>query len=153
MRLVGIAVGLLFAALLLLAFWQHRAMASGLPPRVACLSPIDAHQQAGAGAYEVLGTGSMAPFIPPAPKGSDPLKTVVALAKPVSLPFTAIKKGDLVIYRPKWSNGLIIHQAAQQTASGWIMSGLGNAQSESFEPITEKEFVAIVGAVYVWPIN
>ena len=150
MRLVGIAVGLLFAALLLLAFWQHRAMVRGLPPRITCLSPIDAHLQAGVGAVEVLGTGSMAPYIPAAPKGADPLHTVVAVAKPVSLPFTAIKKGDLVIYRPKWANGLIMHQAAQQTASGWIMSGLNNKQSESFEPITEKEFVAVVGAVYVW---
>lgn len=150
MRLVGIAVGLLIAALLLLAFWQHRAMASGLPPRIVCLSPIDAHQQAGPGAYEVVGTGSMAPFIPAAPKGTDPLHTVVALAKPVSLPFTAIRKGDLVVYSPKWSKGLVLHQAAQQTASGWIMSGLHNRQSESFEPITEKEFVAVIGAVYVW---
>ena len=150
MRLVGLVVGLLIAALLLLAFWQHRAMASGLPPRIVCLSPVDAHIQAGPTAYEVVGTGSMAPYIPAAPKGSDPLKTVVALAKPVSLPFKAIRKGDLVIYRPKWANGLIIHQAAQETASGWIMSGLGNKQSESFEPITEKEFVALIGAVYVW---
>ena len=150
MRLVGLVVGLLIAALLLLAFWQHRAMASGLPPRIVCLSPVDAHMQAGPTAYEVVGTGSMAPYIPAAPKGADPLKTVVALAKPVSLPFKAIRKGDLVIYRPKWANGLIIHQAAQETASGWIMSGLGNKQSESFEPITEKEFVALIGAVYVW---
>ena len=150
MRLVGLVVGLLIAALLLLAFWQHRAMASGLPPRIVCLSPVDAHIQAGPTAYEVVGTGSMAPYIPAAPKGSDPLKTVVALAKPVSLPFKAIRKGDLVVYRPKWANGLIIHQAAQETASGWIMSGLGNKQSESFEPITEKEFVALIGAVYVW---
>ena len=150
MRLVGLVVGLLLAALLLLAFWQHRAMARGLPPRIVCLSPVDAHMQAGPTAYEVVGTGSMAPYIPAAPKGADPLKTVVALAKPVSLPFKAIRKGDLVVYRPKWTNGLIIHQAAQETASGWIMSGLGNKQSESFEPITEKEFVALIGAVYVW---
>ena len=150
MRLVGIAVGLLIAALLLLAFWQHRAMASGLPPRVACLSPVDARLQAGPTAYEVLGTGSMAPYIPAAPKGADPLKTVVALAKPLSVPFTAIRKGELVVYRPKWSNGLIIHQAAQKMGSGWIMSGLNNKQSESFEPITEKEFVAVIEAVYVW---
>jgi len=150
MRLVGLVVGLLIAALLLLAFWQHRAMASGLPPRIVCLSPVDAHMQAGPTAYEVVGTGSMAPYIPKAPSGADPLKTVVALAKPVSLPFKAIRKGDLVVYRPKWANGLVIHQAAQETASGWIMSGLGNKQSESFEPITEKEFVALIGAVYVW---
>ena len=150
MRLVGLVVGLLLAALLLLAFWQHRAMARGLPPRIVCLSPVDAHMQAGPTAYEVVGTGSMAPYIPAAPKGADPLKTVVALAKPVSLPFKAIRKGDLVVYRPKWANGLVVHQAAQETASGWIMSGLGNKQSESFEPITEKEFVALIGAVYVW---
>ena len=150
MRLVGLVVGLLIAALLLLAFWQHRAMARGLPPRIVCLSPVDAHMQAGPTAYEVVGTGSMAPFIPAAPAGSDPLKTVVALAKPSGSPFAAIQKGDLVVYRPRWASGLVIHQAAQHTSGGWIMSGLHNSQSESFEPITEKEFVAIIQTVYVW---
>ena len=150
MRLVGLVVGLLLAALLLLAFWQHRAMASGLPPRVACLNQLDALAKAGPSSYPVLGTGSMAPYIPEASAGSDPVKAVVAYAKPLSVPFKAIRKGDLVVYRPKWSNGLIIHQAAQKTGSGWIMSGLNNKQSESFEPITEKEFVAVIGAVYVW---
>ena len=82
MRLVGIAVGLFIAALLLLAFWQHRAMASGLPPRIVCSSPVEAYLKAGSGAIQVLGTGSMAPYIPAAPAGSDPLTTVVALVKP-----------------------------------------------------------------------
>lgn len=150
MRLIGIAVGLLVAALLLLAFWQHRAMASGLPPRIVCLNQLDALAKAGPSSYPVLGTGSMAPYIPAAANGFDPLATVVAYAKPVSKPFAAIQKGDLVSYRPKWSKGCVLHQAAQKTASGWIMSGLHNAQSESFEPITEKEFVAVIGAVYVW---
>jgi hypothetical protein len=98
----------------------------------------------------VLGTGSMAPYIPASPAGSDPLKVVVALAKPSIMPFTAIRKGDLVIYRPSWAKGCVIHQAAQKQGDRWIMSGLHNAHSESFEPVGEKEFVAIVDSVYVW---
>ena len=80
MKLIGTAVVLLVVALLLLAFWQHRAMASGLPPRVVCASPVEAYLKAGGGAIQVLGTGSMAPYIPAAPKGSDPLTTEIGRA-------------------------------------------------------------------------
>ena len=150
MRLVGIAVGLFIAALLLLAFWQHRAMQRGLPQRIVCLSPVDAFLKAGNGAIQVMGTGSMVPFIPAAPKGSVPEDTVVALAKPSSKPFKAISKGDLVVYRAGWTKSLVIHQAAQKHGDLWVMSGLGNAQSEWFAPVSEKEFVCVVEAVYVW---
>ena len=152
MRLVGIAVGLFIAALLLLAFWQHRAMASGLPPRIVCSSPVEAYLKAGSGAIQVLGTGSMAPYIPAAPAGSDPLTTVVALVKPSERSFKSILKGDLVVYRPKWAKGNVMHQAAQKQGGKWIMSGLGNSQSESFEPIGEDQFVCIIETTYVWTI-
>ena len=150
MKLIGTAVVLLVVALLLLAFWQHRAMASGLPPRVVCASPVEAYLKAGGGAIQVLGTGSMAPYIPAAPKGSDPLTTVVALVKPSERPFAAISKGDLVVYRPHWAKGSIIHQAAQKQGGKWIMSGLHNASSESFEPVGEDQFVCIIQTTYVW---
>lgn len=150
MRLVGIAVCCLVAILLLLAFWQHKAMASGLPERIVCSSPIDAHLKAGPNAIEVLGTGSMAPFIQAAPKNADPLKTVVALAKPSDKTFSEIKKGDLIVYWADWAHGNVIHQAAQKDSGGWIMSGLHNAQSESFARVTAESFRAVIEEVYVW---
>ena len=106
--------------------------------------------KAGVGCIGVLGTGSMAPFIPPAPEGSDPMFTIVAYAKPSNRPFEAIRKGDLVVYRPSWAKGLVIHQAAQKQGNKWIMSGLNNSQSESFEPVGADQFVCIIEKVYIW---
>jgi hypothetical protein len=137
----------LFAAL---AVWQHRQMVRGLPLRVMCLNELDAKAQAGSGAFAVLGTGSMVPYIPAASKGADPLKTVCAYAVPNGFGYQQIKKGDLVIYRASWTPSLVIHQAAQRDSQGWVMSGLGNKESESFARVTEKDFVAIIGEVYVW---
>lgn len=92
----------------------------------------------------------MAPYIPAAPSGADPFTTVMAYAEPSDRVFADIRKGDLVVYRPRWRNGLVIHQAAQKDGSGWIMSGLHNAQSESFARITKDDVICVVGAVYVW---
>ena len=144
--IAAVVVGAIAAAVI----WHQRVLVAALPPRIICANQAEARAKAGPMAFPVLGTGSMAPFIPPAAKGSDPMTTVVAYAKADSLPFEGIKKGNLVIYRPKWANGLVIHQAASQDSGGWIMSGLNNARSEDFERITEKEFVAIIGEVYVW---
>lgn len=43
-----------------------------------------------------------------------------------------------------------IEHATQLTASGWVMSGLHNPRSESWEPITAAEFVGIIESVHVW---
>lgn len=145
--LIGAAVvALIFGAV----WWQRRQMVAALPTRIVCTSLEDAWFRAGSTAFPVLGTGSMAPFIPPAPKGSDPMFTIVAYAKPDSRPFEAIRKGDLVVYRPSWAKGLIIHQAVQKQGNGWIMSGLNNSQSESYESIGADKFVCIIEKVYVW---
>ena len=93
---------------------------------------------------EVLGTGSMAPYIPAAPKGKDPLTTVCAIVKPSSKPFSAISKGDLVVYQPTWAKRYVIHQAAKKQDDKWIMSGLHNRESEWFEPIGQDKFVCII---------
>lgn len=150
MRYVGIAVAVIIAVLVLMAIRRQREMVSSLPPRFEMRSQLDASLAAGGTAVAVLGTGSMAPYIPPAKPGQDPLTTVVAYAVPSSRPFADIRKGDLIIYRPSWATGAVMHQAAQKDSRGWIMSGLNNPQSESFIRITEKEFVTVVSAVYVW---
>lgn len=135
------------AALLLLAYFQHRSMVAGLPPRIICASEAEAKEKAGLGALGVLGTGSMVPFIPASPANP---QSIVAYAAPSGKRFNELRKGDLVVYYADWAKGNVIHQAAERDGKGWIMSGLGNARSESFARVTEKDFFFHVEAVYVW---
>lgn len=147
---VGAVIGL--AVLLLLARSKQRVLERGLPTRIACTSQLDAQVQAGAGAIAVLGTGSLAPYLPHASPGLDPLKTVVAFAviDPAAT-FDSIRAGTLCIYSADWTKFRVMHQASSQDARGWIGSGLNNARSESFARITPQNFVGIVARVYVWP--
>jgi hypothetical protein len=150
--LPALAAALLIAILFYLAYHSQHVLEQGLPERIVCASQADALAQAGRGAYPVLGTGSMAPYIPAAPAGQDPLKTVVAYAVASGAGYDAITPGALCIYRPTWANptGLVIHCAAQKDSDGWIMSGLHNKQSESWARVTPANFVAIVAHAYVW---
>jgi hypothetical protein len=133
--------------LLLLAYFQQRDMLNGLPARIVCASEAEAVLKAGAGAIPVRGTGSMVPFIPASP--ANPM-SIVAYAAPSGKRYNELRKGDLVVYYADWAKGNVIHQAAQKDGKGWIMSGLGNKQSESFARVTEKDFFFHVEAVYVW---
>jgi len=71
-RWLLLALAALFVAgALALAWRSQRTLELGLPPRVACLSPADGLAKAqawslahGGFVFGVLGTGSMAPFIP-----------------------------------------------------------------------------------------
>tara|TARA_R110000868_G_scaffold93805_1_gene259359 strand:+ start:274 stop:561 length:288 start_codon:yes stop_codon:yes gene_type:complete len=93
----------------------------------------------------------MAPYIPAAPAGADPLRTVSALAVLVSgARYADIKAGSLVIYVPRWANRNVMHQAAQIDGKGWIMTGLGNKTYETMERVTAANFVGIVARTYVW---
>jgi hypothetical protein len=148
MRWYHLAAGIAaLSCLLLLAYCQHRSMVAGLPPRIVCASEAEAVLKAGAGAVPVRGTGSMVPFIPANPANP---QSIVAYAAPSGKPYSELKKGDLVVYYADWAKGNVIHQAAQKDGKGWIMSGLGNKQSESFARVTEKDFFFHVEAVYVW---
>ena len=143
----------LLAAVLLLARRNQRTLTAGLPPRIVCATQEEARAQAGASAIAVLGTGSMAPYIPAALPGRDPLATVVAYLVPdTDRVFTDIKPGQLVIYAPAWSpRYTVTHLAATRDADGWIMSGLANRDYEAGTRVTAANFRAIVAAVYVWP--
>ncbi len=157
-------IGIVVAACILVALvafgWLHqRTMAAGLPPRTVCPTQIDALAQAGAYAKAhgyrvtpVLGTGSMAPYIPAAPTGADPLATVMAyVVIDPAASFDAITPGALCIYRTEWSPRYsVLHQAAQRDGLGWIMSGLHNPRSESAWRITPQNFDGIVRATFVW---
>jgi len=93
----------------------------------------------------------MAPYIPSAPAGADPLRTVSALVVLVSgASYSDIKAGALVIYVPRWAGRNVMHQAAQIDGKGWIMTGLGNKDYETKERVTAANFVGIVQRTYIW---
>jgi hypothetical protein len=151
---LGYILGAIALALAIyLALRAQRTLETGLPPRIECAGQHDALVQAGEAAVPVAGTGSMAPYIPAAAPGRDAIATIVAYAKPrAGATFADIKAGDLVIYRAAWNpSHAIMHQAAQRDAAGWIMSGLHNSRSESWERVTAENFRAIIDRVYVWP--
>lgn len=142
----------LLAAVILLARHNQRTLTDGLPPRIVCATQDEARMQAGPTAIAVLGTGSMAPFLPAAPAGADPLATVVAyVVIDAQATFADIKKGALCIYKPEWSPRYpVMHQAAQQDGLGWIMSGLHNPRSEPGWRTTKRNFVGLVACAFVW---
>ena len=134
-----------------LALRSERVLLAGLPTRVVVASEAEAWTLAGPSAVVVLGTGSMAPYIPSAPAGADPLRTVSALAVLMSgASYSDIKAGALVIYVPRWAGRNVMHQAAQIDGKGWIMTGLGNKDYETKERVTAANFVGIVQRTYIW---
>jgi len=102
----------------------------------------------------VLGTGSMAPIIPPSAPGKDPLTTIVAYVVVDGLfPFDKIEPGMLVTYRPAWaapSHPRVTHIAAQKDGLGWIMAGLNNRHYENRERVTRENYVNIVTSIHTW---
>ena len=147
--LAVLALGLV--VVLALALRSERVLTAGLPLRIIVASEADAWTLAGPSAVVVLGTGSMAPYIPAAAAGADPLRTVSALVVLVSgASYSDIKAGSLCIYVPRWAGRNVMHQAAQIDAGGWIMTGLGNKAYENKERVTAANFVGIVSRTYVW---
>lgn len=139
------------AVLVIIARRKQGMLENGLPPRIVCVDFADALTRAPANALPILGTGSLAPYIPHAAAGLDPLKTVVALAViDPSSTFDDIRAGTLCIYSADWTKFRVMHQASSKDALGWIGSGLNNAHSEAFTRITQANFVGIVSKVYVW---
>jgi len=139
-------------AVLGLALRSERVLTAGLPLRILAKSQQEAQTLAGLGAVAVLGTGSMAPYIASAPKGSDPLSTVMAYVVTVQGATIAdVKAGSLCIYIPDWAGRHVMHQAASFADGGWIMTGLGTKSYETTERMTGRNFVGIVSRTYIWP--
>ena len=146
---VALVLGL--AALLVVSKRKQADLARGLPPRIVCASQGEAFGLAGVGATPVLGTGSMAPWIPAALPGLDPRKTVVAYAViDTAATYDGITTGALVVYFATWAGGRVLHQAAARDGGGWIMSGLHNERSETWERVTAANYIGTVARVYVW---
>ena len=145
-----LALGLV--VVLALALRSERVLTAGLPLRIVAKSQQEARTLAGLGAVAVLGTGSMAPYIAAAPKGSDPFATVMAYVVTVQGATIAdVKAGSLCIYVPDWAGRHVMHQAASFSEGGWIMTGLGTKSYETTERMTGRNFVGIVSRTYTWP--
>ena len=139
-------------AVLGLALRSERVLTAGLPLRIVAKSQQEAQTLAGLGAVAVHGTGSMAPHIAAAPKGSDPLATVMAYVVTVQGATIAdVRAGSLCIYVPEWAGRHVMHQAASFADGGWIMTGLGTKSYETTERMTGRNFVGIVARTYIWP--
>ena len=151
--LLALGLALLLAAIIVVAKRKEATLVAGLPVRLVCADQAAALAQAGpAAAIPVLGTGSMAPYIPSALPGRDPLATIVAYAVlDTTATFAGLTVGALVVYTPAWAKGRVMHQAALHDAGGWIMSGLHNERSETWERLTPATYVGTVARVYVWP--
>ena len=140
------------AALLLLTWRSQRVLIDGLPLRIVAKSQAEALALAGPGAIPVMGTGSMAPYIPAAAPGLDPLATVAAYAAPgAGSVYKDIAPGALVVYSINYVKGYnTMHQAALLDGGVWIMTGLHNKGYENKVRVTKENFVAVVARVYVW---
>ena len=153
MNRIGLVLALVLglAALLVVSKRKQADLARGLPPRIVCANQGEAFALAGVGATPVLGTGSMAPWIPAALPGLDPRQTVVAYAViDGAATYDGITTGALVVYFATWAGGRVLHQAAARDSGGWIMSGLHNERSETWDRLTPANYIGTVARVYVW---
>ena len=148
--IAALALGLV--VVLGLALRSERVLTAGLPLRIVAKSQEEARTLAGLGAVAVLGTGSMAPYIAAAPKGSDPFATVMAyVVTAQGATIADVKVGSLCIYVPDWAGRHVMHQAASFSEGGWIMTGLGTKTYETAERMTGRNFVGIVSRTYIFP--
>lgn len=153
--LLGIALAVVVvAALLALAWSAQRTLERGLPPRddtsrsqAAALVAANswAITNNGGMVSAVLGTGSMAPYIP----AGDPPSQIVAYAVTHGgATFYDVTPGALCLYRYGTGNIVAIHGAAKLSGAGWVMSGLHNANSDI--TMTRDNFIGIVARVFIW---
>ena len=146
------------AAILIIARNTQNTLERGLPPRQVAAGSMEAFTAALEFAgditrvYAVVGTGSMAPYIPAAQLGHDPKTTVVAYAiGRKGAKFADITPGALCVYQAEWDAKIsVIHGAIEKTQDGWIMSGLHNARSEAHWRVTQDNFRAIVEKTFTW---
>lgn len=152
---LGAVAGAAFVALLLGISWHsQRVLELGLPPRdesdrtqAAALLAANGWALANNGGTiaAVLGTGSMAPYIP----AGDPAQVVAYAVTRNGATFDDVTPGAVCVYRHSASPvGVTIHGAAERTGSGWVMSGLHNSRSDI--RMTRENFVGIVVRVFVW---
>lgn len=152
--IIGAAVGLvLLATVAAVALHNQRQLMVGLPPRFVCATTDDAYVAAekyrhehGGWIASVQGTGSMAPYIPAARKGENPTTLVAYVV--ITKDYDSIAVGALVLYTRDDFDLTIIHQAAELTSTGWVMTGLHNRSYESNKRVTRSNYVGTVTATF-----
>jgi signal peptidase I len=46
-------------------------------------------------------------------------------------PFTSLREGDVILYKPDWSDGFVLHACAARSGEAWIVHGVNNAHYEN----------------------
>lgn len=159
-----VLIGLAFVVVLLgLAWRSQRALERGLPPRDAlATSQAEGYERArafalasGGDVVGVLGTGSMAPYIPEGRGQTAEVRQNEIVAYAVTrrgATFDDVRPGAVCLYAHAASpEGMTLHGAAKYTREGWIMSGLNNARSDVW--MTPANFRGIVARVFVWRVE
>lgn len=155
-----IIVAVILAVALLAGVWYWRyVVTASLPVPMLCIDEADARAHAdkyiashGGTRIGILGTGSMAPYIPLAPLNRDPMTSIVAYAvMRHGAAYSDMRQGELCVYEYSLMPGSrYAHVAAQEDGDGWIMTGIANGRSESWTRVTMVNFKGIVDSVFVW---
>ena len=155
-----LAVAALTIVVYIMATKSQKELTDNLPPKDDT-SKTEAEALTKAGEYAakinasvagVLGTGSMAPYIPPAAEGLDPYFTRVAYVvyDPRSK-YKDVKVGNLCQYFYRGDHTKrFLHQAAAKDDAGWLMTGLHNKSYEKDSRMTEDNFLGVVIKTYTW---
>jgi hypothetical protein len=100
----------------------------------------------------VLGTGSMAPWIPAHPGGS---KVIVAFAGLDGTPFESLEPGNVVVY--SLFGETVIHRLGERDSRGFVAFGLANKDKDRrgryLGFVTPANFVGKVAQVHLYPLR
>ncbi|NBW10602.1 MAG: hypothetical protein EBR82_21510 [Caulobacteraceae bacterium] len=126
-----------------------------LPPAVNCTDATQARETLAKAGYDVvpvLGTGSMAPWIPAHPLGR---KIVVAYAGLSKVPYAHLKSGNVVIYSRYGQK--IIHRLGEQDERGFLAFGIHNSDKDRNEDggigfVTPYSYIGRVEIVTLFPL-
>jgi hypothetical protein len=135
------AAALVFSALIYMEMKRNKTALDAMPVPVWIERyEVDEILREQANAVRVLGTGSMRPTIPAGRHDE-----VVAVAIYESRSMDSLKVGQCVIFTHPL--GLIIHQLAELTSSGWITTGSANMGYDT-GTVTQANLRGVVVKIY-----
>lgn len=67
--------------------------------------------------------------------------------------YSAIKKGQVLVYKAPYNQTPIIHRAVEQDSLGWIMSGDSAQHTESWFRVIPPNYIGTTIAIYKTPQN
>jgi hypothetical protein len=135
------AGALIFSALIYMEMKRHKEALAAMPvPIWIELYEVDGILRSEANAVLIRGTGSMRPTIP---AGRHDEVVSVAIYEP--RPVESLKVGQCVIF--KHPSGLIIHQLAELTSSGWVTTGSANMGYDTGK-VTQANLRGVVVKIY-----